>query len=180
MKNIRLNHIYKIENASLDNDMLKIEGYAAHYNKTNLNDEVVDSKSFDTFFSMYNAKQITPRLTWEHSDSVIGGIDEIVSKTNGLWITAHLNNNVKIVNDMIAPNVLAGDLDSLSSEGYVLNGINGIVNNPDGSYYVRDFLLTAVSVVRTPADPEAKFTVKNFVDEWNEQHKSVRKLWYFF
>lgn len=179
MKNIRLNQIYKIENASSEDGFLKIEGYCAHYNKMNLNDEVVDAKSFDTFFSLYNSHQVTPHLTWEHTDQVIGGIDEIVSKNNGLWLSAHLNSNVKIVSDMIAPNVLAGDIDKLSTEGYIMNGIDGIVQNDDGSYYVKDFLLTAVSVVRTPADPAAQFTVKNFIEEWNEEHKPVRKFYWF-
>lgn len=179
MNKLYYNNICKIENASTEDGFLKIEGYCAHYGKPNLNDEIVDAKSFDAFFNMYKSNQITPHLTWEHTDTVIGGIDKIVSKNNGLWMSARLNNNVKIVNEMIAPNVLAGDIDRFSTEGYIMNGIDGIVENEDGSYYVKNFLLTAVSVVRTPADPAAVFTVKNFVDEWNAEHKPIRKFYWF-
>lgn len=179
MNKLYYNNICKIENASVTDDILRIEGYCAHYGKANLNAEIVDAKSFDTFFRMYENKEIEPHLNWEHSDVVVGGIDQIVSKNNGLWISAHLNNSVKIVSEMIAPNILAGDIDKFSTEGYVMGGIDGIVQNSDNSYYVKDFLLTAVGIVRTPADPSARFTVKNFIDNWKEEHKSERKLWYF-
>lgn len=175
-KNLILNS-FKLENASLEDDFIKISGYAAHYNRVNLNSELVDERSFDYFFNLYNANELKPHLTWEHTDHVIGGIDSIVSKPNGLWMDAHLNNNVKIVQEMIAPNVLSGDIDSVSTEGFIRNGYDGIVAYDDGSYYVKDFVLTAVSVVRNPADSLAKFTVRNFIDDWKSQEKPGRK-WY--
>lgn len=166
-KILSLNKLCKIENAAVDGDVLRIGGYACHYDVTNLNSERVNAKSFDSFFCLYNEGKLKPRLNWEHTDTVIGGIDEIVSKENGLWINCHLNQGVKIVSDMIAPNILSGDLDSFSTEGYILNGYNGIVENAeDDSYYVKDFILTAVSIVRTPADWDAVFTVQNFIDEF--------------
>ena len=175
-KILTLNNICKIENAAVDGDVLRIGGYACHYDVTNLNQERVNAKSFDSFFTLYNEGKLTPRLNWEHSDTVIGGIDEIESRENGLWINCHLNQGVKIVADMIAPNILAGDLNSFSTEGYILNGYNGIVENDDDSYYVKDFILTAVSIVRTPADWDAVFTVQNFIDEFKAKKPKAMKV----
>lgn len=166
---------FRIENALVEDDVLKIAGYCAHYNTANLNDEVVDAHSFDTFFRMYDSGKIKPHLTWEHTDTVIGGIDSLESKSNGLWMAAHLNNNVKIVNEMIMPNVLKGDIDSLSTEGWIQGGYDGIVQHKDGSYYVKDFILTAVSVVRTPADSNAIFSVRNYIEEFKRKPK--RKIY---
>ena len=180
-KNLILND-FKLENATLENEFIKISGYAAHYNRVNLNSEPVDANSFNHFFTLYNAKELKPHLTWQHEDIVIGGIDNVESRDKGLWMDAHLNTNVKIVADMIAPNVLSGDIDSVSTEGFIRNGYEGIVENSDGSYYVRDFILTAISVVRNPADALAKFTVQNYIDDWKKQQaESIkRKLYYFF
>jgi len=175
---LSLNNLCKIENASAEDGFLHIEGYAAHYNKKNLNEELVDNRSFDYFFSLYNSNELKPKLTWEHTDQVIGGIDNIVSKKEGLWISARLNYNVKIVEEMIAPNIIAGDIDSFSTEGFVRNGYDGIIENKDGSYYVKDFILTAVSVVRTPADSAAVFSVANYIKEFASKKHSSK--WYLF
>ena len=86
------------------------------------------------------------------------------------------NLNMEIVDEMIAPNVLKGSLCKFSTEGYIQNGIDGIEERGE-NYYVRDFLLTGVAVVRTPADPKAVFCVKNYMDAWKSEHAPKRK-WY--
>lgn len=175
-KIIALENLCHIENAFEEDGFINIEGYAAHYNKANLNNEVVDSRSFTRFFNMYANKELEPHVNWQHTDTVVGPITEIVSREDGLWISAKLNKGVKIVDEMIAPNILAGTLNKFSTEGYIYGGYDGIVENKDGSYYVKDFLLTSVSIVRTSADPQAVFTVKNFIDEWRENKKRLK--WY--
>ena len=165
-----------ITNAAVDGDFLNIEGYAAHYNKANLNREVVDSNSFTKFFAMYGEKKLIPLINWEHGDSVIGDITKIESRDDGLWIQGRLNQGVKIVADMIAPNILAGTLNSFSTEGFIDGGYDGIVENSDGTYYVKDFLLTAVSVVRNPADWDAKFSIKNYFEELKAQQKKTFRV----
>ena len=66
-----------------------------------------------------------------------------------------------------------GGSNSFSTEGYIQNGYDGIVENEDGSYYVKDFLLTAVAIVPTPADPNATFTLRNFIDEYKLQREEI-------
>ena len=168
---------FKIENYADDSDFLKIQGYCCHYGNANLNDEIVDNTSFAAFFKLYNDKKLNPSFTYDHSDEVIGGIDSIVSKKDGLYLTARLNKKVKRCNEMIIPNIMAGDLNSLSTEGFPLNYTKSIVENEDGSYFVKDFILTAVSVVRTPADYDAKFSITNYIAEClqNKTDKEIQK-----
>lgn len=186
MKNIFLGQ-YKIDNAIQKDDNIEIEGFICHFGKANLNQEIVDSQSFNTFFNMMENGQLKPKLNYNHTDSLIGGIRDIISVDEGLYMSAYLNNNIALVRDMIAPSVLAGELDSFSTEGYIQNGYEGIVENEDGSYYVKDFLLTAVAIVPTPADPLATFTLKNFIDEYKlkkeEQVETINsnsKFYLFF
>lgn len=165
MKNIQIGN-FKIENALQKDDTIEIEGFACHFNKENLNGEIVDANSFTTFFKMMEEGKLKPKLNWNHTDTLIGGINDIISVDEGLYMNAYLNTNIAIVRDMIGPSVLAKELDSFSTEGYIQNGYDGIVEMEDGSYYVKDFLLTAVAVVPTPADWNATFTLKNFIDEY--------------
>lgn len=173
---ITLNSYCDIVNAVTEDNFLKIEGIAAHYNKPNLNSEIVDANSFNMFFNMYKSKELEPVVNYEHSDTVIGDVTKIVSKKDGLWISARLNNGVKIVNEMLAPNILAGTLKKFSTEGMIYGGLDGIVVNEDDTYYVKNFLLTAVSIVRTPADPNAAFSVKNYIEELKRRSRPIIHL----
>ena len=174
---------YEIHNAVETDDFLNIEGYCCHYNKMNLNSQVVDEKSFAYFFSLYNANKLTPRLNYNHSDTVIGGIDKIRTEYDGLYMYAHLNKNIPVNNEMIIPNILAGDIKSLSTEGFIKDGYKGIEELENG-YYVKNFVLTGVSVVSTPSDPDAQFSITNFVKEYEEWKKSTlatkRKIYLLF
>lgn len=172
---------FKIENAVADDNLLKIEGYFCHFNKMNLNGEVVDENSFKEFFKMYGEKKIQPALNFNHTDSLIGGIDNVTSKGDGLWLNAHLNRNVALVRDMIEPCIMAGDLNSFSSEGYIAGGWDGITELKDGGYYVKNFMLTAVAVVAVPADPDAKFSLQNFLSANKPvAPEPVKSKWYLF
>lgn len=183
---IYLDNTFTLENAAEDSDRLNISGYACRYNELNLNSELVDSKSFDTFFRLYNSGKLKPFCNWEHTDTTIGGIDEITSDANGLFVKAHLTKTVAIVRDMIAPLVMSGDLNAFSTEGKILNGYSGIVELPNGGYYVKDFILMGVSVVRTPACPEATFSLANYIKEYenlknqNAEDAVKASKWFLF
>lgn len=165
MENNFISQTFKIENAAKDDKGLKIEGYACHYNQKNLNGELVDENSYRAFFGLYNEGKLRPQFNWNHTDMIIGGIDTIESKEKGLWITCHLNNDVAIVRDMIAPNVMAGDLDSFSTEECPLNGYDDIVRLENDGFYVKNAILRGVAIVSIPADWTAKFTVANYLKE---------------
>lgn len=175
MNNILLGN-YRITNAIQNENKLKIEGYICHFGVANLNREIVDKKSFDKFFQMMENKQIKPKLNYNHTDNIIGGINEIKVVEDGLFMKAYINREVAIVRDMIEPNIISGEIDSFSTEGYVPDGYAGIVPNRDGSYYVKNFIITCVSVVSVvPADPNATFTLSNFIDEY-KRTMSRRKV----
>lgn len=152
-----------IQNASEDGNRLNIEGWAAHFNRANLNGEVTDKNSYNVYFQMRNEGKIRTLLNYEHTDTVIGDVDDIECKNEGLWVKCHLNKGVKINDEMIIPNVLAGTLNSFSTEGIVQGGYDGIVELDNGNFYVKNLILTSLSIVRTPADWDATFSVANFL-----------------
>lgn len=173
MKTIFFNNI-NIENHEEQSDRLNIAGYICHFNRENLNSEVVDSNSFDEFFEMYNEGKLKPIVNYNHdSNQIIGGVDTIEVKENGLYMQAHLNRGVKINDDMIIPNILAGTINGFSTEGFIKDGYNGIVELDNGGYYVKSFLLTAVAVTATPADWDAKFSLNSFINEYIESKKDT-------
>lgn len=175
MNNILLGN-YRITNAIENDNKFEIEGYICHFGVANLNKEIVDKKSFDKFFQMMDNKQIKPKLNYNHSENIIGGINKIDVVEDGLFMKAYINRDVAIVRDMIEPNIRSGEIDSFSTEGYVPGGFNEIVVNNDGSYYVRNFIITSVAVVAIPADPNATFTLSNFIDEYRKTMS--RRKWF--
>ena len=184
MENLILGN-YKIENTKESEDKLYFSGYCCHFNFENLNMEIVDENSFKTFFKMYNAKQIIPVVNYNHDNNwIIGGIEDIISDSTGLYMEAYLTKGVKINDEMIIPNILNHTLSGLSTEGYIQNGYDGIVENPNGSYYVKDFLLTSVAITSTPADYLAHLTLNSFIDQLKskqEEHiEEIKKVskWY--
>lgn len=166
--NIYINGL-KIVDFVSNEKTVDISGYAAHFGTANLNREIVDGNSFSKFFELYDTKQLVPRLNYEHTDTVIGGIDSLEIKDNGLFMKAHLTKSVKIVEEMILPLIETNDLCSLSTEGYI--DYNDIVENEDGTYYANTFLLTGVSIVSCPADPDAKFSLNSFINEYMESKR---------
>lgn len=169
METLYFNNI-KIENHSETPDRLNIEGYICHFNRENLNSEMVDSNSFDTFFEMYGEGKLVPIVNYNHdSNQIIGGIDTIETRKDGLYMKAFLNRDVKINSDMIIPNILAGTISGFSTEGFIQDGWDGIVELESGGYYVKNFILTAVAVTATPADWDAKFSLSNFIKEYKEK-----------
>lgn len=171
---------FKIENAISDGDLLEIDGYCCHYNKVNLNGEMVNEASFKRFFEMQKEGKIKPALNYNHSDQLIGGIDLLESRKEGLYMRAHLNKKIALVRDTIIPCMEAGDLNCLSTEGYIMNGWEDIEELDGNSYYVKNFLLTAVAVVSVPADYEAKFTFRNFLQTHKQETpKTIYKSKWF-
>lgn len=168
--------IINIKNDSND-DKVYIEGYAAHYgNEANLNMERVDSDSFNKFFEMYNEKKLKPYLNYNHdNDKQVGGIDELESRKEGLWIRSHLNLRLPFVKDWILPLIEGGDLKSFSTEGYAYDIV---YLESDDTYYIGNFILTAVALVQTPADWKSEFSVCNAYNANKAKEAIEKSKWY--
>lgn len=180
-----MNKTFYIENPSLhitnavdDTDFLIIEGTAAHFDVPNLNSEIVNAASFDKFFKMYKEeKKIKPALTYNHdSSNLIGGIDDIYVDNNTLMCLAHINKNIKFCADTLIPSIIAGDTKSFSTEGYL--SYDDIVERGDGTYYCKNFLLTAISVVNLPADYQSEFVIKNWYEAEKALKEKPKSKWY--
>lgn len=178
--NIYLYNQLAITNKNEKENMLEIEGYCCHFNKINLNNEMVDERSFDCFFNLYNQNKLKPCLNYNHTDTTIGGIDLIENVGDGLFMKAHVNKDVAICRDMLIPNILSNDINSLSTEGFILGGYDGIVELDGGGYYCKDFMLMGVAIVNCPADFEATFSVANYMKNFEKVQKSTNSKWYLF
>lgn len=180
-KIIYLQNDIKLINLKEDDGKMFLEGYACHFDKANLNSQIVNAKSFNTYFDLLKKNAISKAImNWEHNlDKQIGAIDTITTDEDGLFIEAHLNTEIPFVADWLVPNIKANDLTGLSTEGYVYGGLNGIIMNEDGSYYVKDMILTAVALTNNPADVEARFSLANAVNEWNLENAVKKSKWYF-
>lgn len=167
-----------ITNAVEEDKFLKIEGTAAHFNTPNLNGEIVDEKSFDNFFTLYNEGKLKPALNYNHDSSMlIGGVDKVYIKDNTLCCAAHLNKDISFCRDTLIPMVLSGDISAYSTEGFV--SYDDIVLRSDDTYYASNFMLTAVAVVSTPADYKSAFTIKNCFEKFlKEMQEPAKKNWY--
>lgn len=181
-KTIYLKNDISLINVKEDDGKVLIEGYACHFDKKNLNEQIVNSKSFDKYFDLLNTNQISKAImNWEHNpDKQIGAIDNIQVEDEGLFINAHLNTEIPFVSDWLVPNIKANDLTGLSTEGFVYGGVNGLIFNEDGSYYIKDMILTAVALTNNPADVEARFSLANAVQEWKLENESKKTKWYLF
>lgn len=159
-----------IDTLSFNNegDRLEIAGYAAHFATKNLNGEYCFKESFSQFFDAYRDGKIRPILNYEHQDDKqIGSVDEVTADDTGLYVKAHINKNIPWCRDWLIPNIEAGDIKSYSTEMVVIGGRDGVKINDDGSYVVLSALLTAVAVVKHPADWKSEFTVANFMEQFN-------------
>lgn len=154
-------HIYNVQEES---NFIKIDGTAAHFNTANLNGEIVDAASFDDFFALYDDGKITPAFTFNHDPNMlIGGIDKIYIDGDTLRCSAHINKDIAFCRDTLIPMVLAGDVKSYSTEGFV--SYDTIEERENNTYYAGSFILTAVSCVTVPADYQSEFSIKNMFDE---------------
>lgn len=181
-KTIYLQNDIRLINLKETDGKMFIEGYAAHWDKKNLNEQIVNADSFNKYFDLLNSNQISKAiLNYEHNpEKQLGAIDEVKIEDEGLFINAHLNTEIPFVSDWLVPNIKANDLTGLSTEGFVYGGIDGIVVNNDGSFYIKDMILTAVALTNNPADVEARFSLANAVQEWNQLKDIKKTKWYLF
>jgi len=137
---------------------MKIEGYAAHFGKPNLNGEEVVRSSFDKCLETYNALSAYPFINFDHNPTaILGKITGMHTDEVGLYITAEID-DATAERLRVLRYINNGKVDSFSTEGYV-DDVN--INDDKKSYIAGDFYVTAVAVVAMPADPDAVFTKNN-------------------
>lgn len=164
-----------ITNAAEDGSVMRIEGYTAHWDEANLNRQRVNSKSFDKFFEMLKAGKLDyPVMNYNHDQNqLIGKVDSLERDGSGLFIKAHINKEVAFVRDTLLPLILNGDIDKLSTEGYITK--NDVEFFDDGTFYIRNFMLSAIAVVSVPADWDAEFSVVNVVNRLKPTDEEVKR-----
>lgn len=158
-------HINGLITSSETNEkVLKIAGYAAHWDVPNLNGEVVHKDSFNRFLTALKDNGQMPAMTVYHnSEKVVGKWTLIEARDEGLYVEGELYLENSYVANEIAPLIRNGALKSLSTEGFSKMDENDI--NNDGSVTINHFTLTAISIVSVPADLEAQFETKNRINK---------------
>lgn len=150
----------RIENKESKDGLIKIAGYACHYGNANHNGEIVDENSFKKFFSDLESGGMMPMFNYQHDDTkIIGGWDKFDSRDDGLYAEGHLNTNSSFVKNEILPLVEAGDVTHLSTQGFC--NYSDIDIKEDNYCYIKNFILTGVSLVALPADFSAKADLTN-------------------
>lgn len=154
---IKLNRAEMVEGENI----MKIEGYACHFDKVNKNGEIVHESSFEKFFKDLNEGGLMPVFNYNHNnDFIVGGWDEIKSDKTGLYVKGHLNTDVAYVRDNILPLVKSGDIDGLSIEGYF--NVETAKFTESG-VDIKDYQLIGISLVALPADFSARVESKNYI-----------------
>ena len=168
LNGLRLNK----ESVKEEGNLVHIEGYACHFGIANGHGEIVSEPSFASFFKELEEGGQMPSFTFNHnSNYLIGGWDSIVSDDKGLYVKGHINTDVAFVRDNLLPLIKGGDLNCLSTEGYV----GGLKHNEDGTYNASEFVMTAISLVALPADFNAKTTISENALELKRKKKAENK-----
>ena len=163
------------DNIKEEGNLLHVEGYACHFNRTNENYEIVDEHSFEKFFTMLKQNDRMPYFNYNHeTGNIIGGWDSIVADEVGLLCKGHLNLDDSFVKDRIIPHLMNGDLNGLSTEGrYPISS----VEERESGLYIGEYQLTGISLVSLPADFQAGIDSYNSVRaEFEERKKKNREL----
>lgn len=133
-----------------EGNILRVSGYACHFNAVNHNGEIVTAASFTEWLEHLKESDMKPMFTYNHeSNKLIGGWDEITPDETGLFVRGHINTDVAFVRDELLPLIESGDLTYLSTEGWAKGA-----EDADG-YRCDEFNLTAISLVALPADFDA-------------------------
>lgn len=145
-----------------EDNKIYIEGYAMHFNKVNMNGEMVRPGAFDEFFNILKEKNNMPVFNVFHKqDQLIGAWTNIRQDETGLWVEGYLDLSVAYVRDEIAPLVRNGALSNLSTEMWI--NYNDI--EPKEDYYiVNKAMLTGISLVPIGADMDTKIVLKNAIE----------------
>lgn len=165
---------------STDTDIYTVEGYACHFDRPNLNNEIVSADSFSRFFDILNEKHIMPYFDYDHYGTIIGAWDSIVADKNGLYVKGHIYKNIGFVKNELAPLIEAGNLSYLSTMGFANK-----ISERDNGYFVDDFELLAISLVNIPADMDAYVTITSngevlqrneYVPQPNKKEKLTNRI----
>lgn len=175
MENITYFDNIEIANAAEDGSVMRIEGYACHWDEANLNRQRVNANSFQKFFDMMEAGKLdNPILNYNHDSAMlIGRVDGLERNDRGLWMKAHINKDVAFVRDTLMPMILNKDINKLSTEGYISK--NDVEFFDDDTFYIKNFMLSAIAVVSTPADWDATFSLTNVVNRLKPTDEEARE-----
>lgn len=128
------------------------------WDSTNLNNESYAKDSYDDFINDYYVKNgYEIPFTVQHGqrvEDIIGKVTKISKEDDGLHVTCLILKNLPIfetIKTLIDAKILRG----VSDEGLASGDWSD-----DGVFYVKKAQILAVSLVTTPAEPQAKTSVK--------------------
>lgn len=162
MEKVILNEYCSINSVKEEegSNLIRIEGYACHFNVANKNGEIVHRGSFVDCLKEFKEENRMPIMNFNHNpDMLIGGWDSFEIKEDGLFAKGHLNKDVALVRDTVLPLIKSGDLRGLSTEGFTKWA--DVERMENGVLRLNRFMLMGVSLVALPADSRADLSLKN-------------------
>lgn len=157
-KEIKNTVIFDSEYTESDGD-LQLTAKLKSWDSANLNGEAYKADSYDEFINDYYVKNgYEIPFTVQHGvrvEDIIGKVIKIDKKDDGLYVTCTILKNLpnfERVKTLIDAKILRGVSDEGFAEGYW--------SDSERVYHVEKACILAVSLVTTPAEPQAKTSVK--------------------
>lgn len=136
---------------SLTDGTLILEGYASTFHNRDRHGDIIDPHAFDETMERYMQKPLV--LAFHDFNRPIGGVREATIDTKGLRAIAEIPPATDKETARIRRDIETGHLNSFSIGGYFHREVK------DNQKIIRKVDLLEISVVKTPANPEATFTV---------------------
>lgn len=160
-----------------ETNLVKIEGYACHFDIANKNGEIVHKNSFTDCLAEFRKENRMPMMNFNHNpDLIIGGWEEFEIRNDGLFAKGHLNKDVALVRDTVLPLIKSGDLKGLSTEGYTKWA--DIEQLDNGILRLNRFMLMGVALVALPADPKTDIALRNRIEKKSLSEKGIHLIYH--
>ena len=143
---------------------MTVSGFLQHYGKKNKNGETDQRGCFAAWLEDFNAGRVSLPLVLEHNqreaEHVIGKFVSVEDREDGLYGVAEVV-STPYIDAELAPRIRAGVWPSFSTALWCEEWQPENSNDPWGDYIVTRGYLAHVSLVATPADPNANATIEN-------------------
>lgn len=160
-----------------ESNLVKIEGYACHFDIVNKNGEVVHKNSFTDCLAEFQQEKRMPVMNFNHnSDMIIGGWDAFEIRNDGLFAKGHLNKDVALVRDTVLPLIKSGDIKGLSTEGYTK--WKDVEQLENGVLRLNRFMLMGIALVALPADPKTDIALRNRLESSSLKRRGINIMYH--
>ncbi len=180
-KILKLKNGFYFENSKEVEEGILLSGYFKKWNVNNFNNEEYAKNAYDKFINNYFIKnKLNVPINLMHGwnfESLAGKIQNMKKDDTGIFIEVLISKGAvyfENVKQLLKDKVLQGFSDEGFAEDYE--------KKEDGSYLIKEAVLTKISLVDIPAEATAKIEIKNatnfegFNNTENEGKEAEKKV----